>query len=193
MTASIAIMAHPSRAAYVDELRATLGDVPVAWHEGPDATREDRSPIWRTRRAALLLHGDDPFHCVIQDDAILGQDFRARLDALCTGDYLYGLFYRRSPRWAEVHKIAMRSVRRGGFTAPGFVRGVGLALPTVRIPDLVTFGDAVGDRRGDDYRIKHWAIARGLETYLPLPSMVDHRLGPSLARHNGDRQAWRFR
>jgi hypothetical protein len=192
---SIAIMAHPSRTGYVAELHKALGPVPVAWHDGPDATRTDHLPIWRTRRAALLLA--DPaadFHCLLQDDAIPTADFRARAEALVDqhGDRLYALFYRRTPRLPEVHQVAMRSVRRGWFAARGYIRGVGVVVATERIPDLVAFGDAIGGHRGDDYRMKHWAIARGIETIVPIPSLVDHRPGPSLAGHNGERRAWRF-
>jgi hypothetical protein len=188
---SIAIQAHPARSRYVDDLVRHLGPVPIAWAREPFATREDTSPTWTSKREALLLHDDAPFHCVIQDDALLGRDFRPRLEALVeAGDYVYGLFYRHKPNRDDLRQRA----RRAGdhFMAPGFLLGVGVVVPTAWVEDLVAYGDRVGGTRGDDFRMKRWMAARGLETYVPLPSLVDHRPGPSIVGHNGDRVAWRF-
>jgi hypothetical protein len=175
----------------VDQLLGQLGPVPVAWACPPWATREDASPAWDTKRRALLMHTDAPFHCVIQDDAVLGQDFRSRLEELVqAGDHVYGLFYRHKPNRDDLRQRARRATDH--FLAPGFLLGVGVVVPAARIADLVAYCDGVVTNRGDDFRMRRWMAARGIETYVPIPSLVDHRPGPSIIGHNGDRVAWRF-
>jgi hypothetical protein len=65
VTLSVAIMAHPKRAALVDGILARLDrdDVPVIWDE--------QGSRWDTGRRAMLAY--DPsctHHVVIQDDII---------------------------------------------------------------------------------------------------------------------------
>src|SRR5690606_32431577 len=82
---SAAIMAHPIRKEQVKELQAMLDrPVPVAWGPNPEPS-PDPQRRWATRRAAWELH--DPtadWHLVIQDDAIVCQDFLAGLEAALT-------------------------------------------------------------------------------------------------------------
>lgn len=197
MTAvSLAIMAHPSRAAYVAELQAKVGPVPVAWAEPPFVTsHHDRSAVYRTFRTALLMHDDAPFHCVIQDDAVPCRGFRARLERLVeAGDYLYMLFWRPKRAYMAEYREASRSLRRGHFVKQdGSMLGVGMAYPTDRIPDLIAYADALPPNLSDDQRVKLWHDDRGLSTYVPLPSLVDHRGDDSLVWHGGRRRtAWKF-
>jgi hypothetical protein len=191
---SIAIMAHPERAAWVDELRAQLGPVPVAWARPPWATVRDREPVWRTCRAAMLMHDGAPFHCVIQDDAVLGADFVGRLERLVTaGEYVYCLFWRPHTGYPMEARLAAINEDAGGFTKlGGSMFGVGIAYPSRYIPEIVKFGDRQG-RAADDMRVKAWAIGAGIKTYIPLPSLLDHRGDRSL--HDPSlpiRRAWRF-
>jgi hypothetical protein len=191
---SIAIMAHPERAAWVDELRAELGPVPVAWARPPWATVRDRGPVWRTCREAMLLHADAPYHCVLQDDTVLGADFRARLECMVeAGEYIYCLFWRPHHGYPMEATIARRLERVGHFTKlGGSMFGVGMVYPTRYIADIVAFGDRQG-RAADDMRVRGWAIANQVETYVPLPSLVDHRGDRSLHDPNLPiRKAWRF-
>lgn len=190
---SLAIMAHPSRQAWVDRLIDQLPEARVAWAQTPYATIDDQAPVWDTRKAALRL-ADGEYHCVLQDDVVLCPDFRERLTALCEGlgDRVAMLFYRhkRSAYPTEV-QAAIENRRRGGFTTMGMVLGPGLVFPADRIADLIEHGDD-GSTDGDDPRMQRWAMARGIETWIPLPSLVDHRHGPSLVGHSGWRRAWRF-
>lgn len=188
MTVSYAIMAHPSRESYVHELREQLGDVPVAWAEPPYAEPGYREPVWRTCRAAMLLHTEAEFHCVIQDDALPCPDFRAKVDELVTrGDFIYQLFYRNKGSWPDVKVLAKPGV---DFTYRGRLLGPAVVYPTRVLPDLIAACDAMPRRLGSDDRIKVWA-ADHIDTYVPLPSLVDHRVGPSFLGHPRSRVAWR--
>jgi hypothetical protein len=191
---SIAIMAHPDRRVWVDELQAQLGPVPVAWARPPWATVRDREPIWRTCRQAMLLHDDAPFHCVIQDDAVLGHDFGARLERLVeAGDYIYCLFWRPHTGYPMEARLAQMNEPDGYFKKlGGSMFGVAVVYPTRFIPEIVKAGDREG-RAADDMRVKKWAILNHVETYIPLPSLVDHRGDTSF--HDPSlpiRRAWRF-
>ena len=195
MKVSFAIMAHPSRAPLVAELQERLGPIPVAWAEPPYATPHDRGATWRTCRAALLLHTDVQFHCVIQDDAVPCADFATRIERLVTaGDYLYMLFWRRKQGHREEEHAAIRARRVGYFIkSGGSMLGVGMIYPTHLIDDLVAFGDAQSPEMSDDERVKVWAVERKVQTYVPIPSLVDHRGEESLVWHGGRRRvAWRF-
>jgi hypothetical protein len=196
MNVSYAVMAHPERAAWVAELQQTLGDVPVAWAEPPYATPQDRSAVWRTCREALLLHTDAPFHCVIQDDAVLAPRFTDRVEQMVeAGDYLYMLFWRPKLGYREEQHLAFRAFRRPGYfiKSGGAMLGVAMIYPTHLIPDIVAFCDAFDPTKSDDERVKGWADDRGISTYVPLPSPVNHRGDKSLVWHGGrKRVAWRF-
>lgn len=192
MKVSYAVMAHPKRSADAIGLSAAL-DAPIAWAEPPWASETDRGPCWRTKRAALLMHSDRPFHCVVQDDAILGRDFIGRAEKLVdAGDYLYMLFYRHKRTWPGAIRAATTNQERGFFTVRGMVLGVGLIVATERIRDLVAFCDGLDPMAGDDDRMKIWTQHRELDTYVPLPSLVDHRVQPSLIGHPLRRVAWKF-
>ena len=188
MNVSYAIMAHPSRRRFVRALQRELGDVPVSWAQEPFAEPGFREPVWKTCRAAMLLHTDAPFHCVIQDDALPCPDFRAKVEALVeTGEYIYQLFYRNKGSWPEVKRLARPGV---DFTYRGRLLGPAVVYPTRFIPDIVAACDAMSSRLGSDDRIKVWA-ADHVDTYVPLPSLVDHRVGKSLIGHPERRVAWR--
>jgi hypothetical protein len=188
VTVSYAIMAHPRRRRFVARLQAQLGDVPVAWAEPPYAHTGYREPVWRTCREAMRLHTDAEFHCVIQDDALPCSDFVERVEALVErGEYIYQLFYRNKGSWPEVKKLAAPGV---DFTYRGRLLGPAVVYPTRILPDLIAACDAMPRRLGSDDRIKVWA-ADHIDTYVPLPSLVDHRVGDSFLGHPVRRVAWK--
>lgn len=188
MTVSFAIMAHPSRSRFVRDLLRELGDIPVAWAQPPYAEPGYREPVWRTCREAMQLHDGSEFHCVIQDDALPCPDFRAKVDELVQrGEFIYQLFYRNKGSWPEVRQLAKPGV---DFTYRGRLLGPAVIYPTRVLPDLIAACDQMETRLGSDDRIKVWAEAN-IDTYVPLPSLVNHRIGPSLLGHPERRVAWR--
>lgn len=194
MNVTFAVMAHPRRQAWAKALARQLEDAPIVWATRPWATRGDWSPIWRTRRAALALAGEAPFHCIVQDDALLAPGFLERVRALVEhGDYLYGLFYRHKRSYQSLIDVARRAEARGYFVSgAGPILGVGLVIPAGWTRDLMEFGDADPGRDGDDDRIRRWMRARGHDVLYPIPSLVDHREGRSTIGNADGRRAWRF-
>ena len=134
---------------------------------------------------------------MVQDDVILGHDFLARLDALLRDQRLiYGLFFRRRRKNVKMNAAAQRGLKQGGFAWPTLYWGLAIAVPTQRVAEMIVACDAMTDIAStyDDPRISRWAAKRHIPTWYPLPSLVDHREGPSIAGNGDgpDRVAWRF-
>ena len=75
---SISVMAHPSREKYFGYLKERLGDIPFA-------IDTESKGVWENCKRAWKLY--DPmadFHLVVQDDAIVCDDFLEKANAtLC--------------------------------------------------------------------------------------------------------------
>jgi hypothetical protein len=198
MRVSAAVMAHPDRAAYVQQLQASL-DYPVSvyWDPaGPPSGHGDR--VWSVARQAWLLF--DPaadYHVLIQDDAIACPDLLAGIEAalehVTPGAILspYLGTGRMAPaRWDTLERMA-------DAAGASFVRGervmwgVCLAVPVIDIPAMIDWCDR---RAGvpDDMRVGGWAKREHREVWYTWPSLVDHRTVPSLTKHKAlDRVARR--
>lgn len=198
MRISAAIQAHPDRTPDVIDLRERLDrDVPVAWDdEGPPSGNSDR--VWRTaRRAWEMFNPAADYHVLIQDDAIVCDDFLAGLERalehvpeeslVCP--YL-GMGGMTPARWLV---MAARADDQGAswVRANKLMWGVCIVAPTALIPQMLSDCDR---RTGvpDDMRISGWFERRGQECWYTWPSLVDHRNVPSLTKHRAkDRRARR--
>src|SRR5690606_32581405 len=86
----IAIMAHPERKKYIPYLLERLGDVPVIY--------DRKNNIWDTCRRSWLeaevkARKIGAEYClIVQDDAIVCDNFRERAEALLTEDKVYSFF-----------------------------------------------------------------------------------------------------
>lgn len=204
MTVSLAIMAQQQRAPWVAELVEQLGGVPVAWD-----LRLDRGPlesVWPIRREAMLaFEPGAALHVVLQDDAILCRDFRARTEALVEREgagIAYSLYYRHDERSLgfrfsdtnpPMRVKAESGLELGGFRHERLAYGVAIVLPTAVIPRLVADCDRMEDIRQDDHRINVWLQKAEIPVFYPLPSLVDHRSeGEGRNGPNGPRVATWF-
>ena len=188
---SAAVMAHPRRQPFVRELLDRIGEIPVVW----DRTDDE----WDTGRRALLAF--DPaasHHLVIQDDAVPCRDLVVGIDRATTtsGDQPLGLYVgavsKAPPSFAALTSQALEG-GKPWFAATGPHWGVAICLPTAHIPELVAAMDARSDVPNYDARIAKFYANAGIECLYPMPSLVDHRPGPSLYPHrSGDRRAHRF-
>lgn len=177
-------MAHPSRARYFPHLRERLGDVPWVIDEAGEG-------CWPTGRRAWALH--DPtadYHVVIQDDAILCENFIERATAQLIPRYKAYSFFLSSGsprRLARIRRLLARKRRRA--ESRHLYNGVAVCLAVALIEPMlqwieereVRFDRMWGTTR-DDGRIAEFILKRGLVVCYPLPSLVDHRVGKSLVR-----------
>lgn len=191
---SFALMAHPSRKPFVDELAAQLPEAEVVWD-----TNNDR---WTTGRNSLLAFDPaDAWHCVVQDDALLCPDFAAGVAKVAesAGEMPVSLYTGKvRPHQHTVTPAVRRAIREGvpWIVMSGPLWGVGLIIPTAHIPDLVAWGDEHPGIRNYDRRIEAFYVEREMLCRYTVPSLVDHRPvdeNPSLIKgRTGNRRAHYF-
>lgn len=189
---SVAIMAHPARAEYVEELQGRL-DRPakVVWDE-----RQDR---WDTGRRSMLAY--DPsasHHLVVQDDAVIPRDFVAGVEAALAHapqDVPLCLYVGRvRPYRALVNKyVALAEGKASWLVMDQLVWGVAIVMPTKFIEPMVAWCDGQHIPNYDT-RMSRWLEYQQIRTWYPWPSLVDHRESPSLVpgRGHAGRIAHRF-
>jgi hypothetical protein len=160
-------------------------DVPVSWDRYGDR--------WDTGRRCLL--GYDPecsHHCVIQDDAIVVPGLVTGLPAL-VDRVPYGsplVLYAGSIRRFR-HAVAAQAPRANWLSLDTIEWGPAIVMPTRDLDELVAEGDA---KPGVNYdvRISQFYSSRGIRSWYPQPSLVDHRDEESLVGHARGRHAFRF-
>lgn len=170
---SVAIMAHPKRQPFVEELLGWLDTEPaVVWD------RNDNR--WDTGRRALLAR--DPaatHHLVVQDDALICKDFVAgATQAVMARPHAAISFYcgRQRPH-APLFDRLFREARRKDVAwlhKAQLCWGVALCFPTSVIDEMV----AVADRDvipNYDSRLSRYLDWANILTCYTNPSLADHR------------------
>lgn len=191
-TLSAAVMAHPARAAMVDELLAALDrPTPVVWDQ-----RNDRHDTGL--RTIKAYDPDCSHHLVIQDDVVPCRDLLAGAERALRWipqDVPISLYIGRVRPFSQ----AVESVtRRAGddaswITMAGIYWGPAVILPTTLIEQLAA-GYATDRITNHDRRMSRWFANRGTRCWYAWPSLVEHRGDESLA-HRGartERRAHRF-
>ncbi len=172
---SIAIKAHPSRKKYAEALRDQLlkkpdkglkfKEVKIVWDE--------KNSIWDTAKRAWLSYTGE-YHCVIDDDAILGKDFNKRLlDAIRENRFVCMYIGGNHSDWVKKTK---ENKRKGGMYGSR-VWGIGNCMPSCFIKEMIEFGENLNGRfreKRDDSRIRKFIRHKGFRVYYPLPTLVDH-------------------
>jgi hypothetical protein len=170
-------MAHEKRAKYIPYLKEKLGDVPVFM----DVDGPDNLGVWpNAKRCWLSFDPEATYHVVIQDDSIIGEDFYKRLDEVLDKGtlYAYSLFYRHKRRRThdKMNKAAYAGYEKGHFTYPRLQWANAVVLPTFIIEKCIAFADTQNQYENiDDLRISAYLQKIGMQTFYPLPSLVNHR------------------
>lgn len=159
-------MAHPRRKEWAEALAQELG-CPIAW--------DDDSKVWSTRKKALLLAPEDSdFHVVIQDDAILCDNFKDKAEEFIGEhkDNAVQLYFGNKGK-EDQNEIAQ--AYENGYLKRRFLSwGVAVGTPTAWIPEMIRFGDGYPAWQ-DDTKIKYFLAHKGYQTVFPIPCLVDHR------------------
>ena len=190
---SVSVMAHPSRREHFGYLAEKL-DIPLE-----KFAVDNGVGLWANCRNAWLLADEKAlYHVVVQDDAIVCKDFRERAaevinDAIRragTSEIAISFYYGRRGNWAKRQADALA---RGGVFQQSLNWGVAICLPVHLISEMLAAGDAMHFTPQDDARIGHFLRTRGIRIYYPVPSLIDHRSGPSLVGDPGsERHAYKF-
>lgn len=191
---SVALMGHPKRRAFIDQLLPKL--------PGAEVVLDEKNDRWDTGRRSLLAF--DPaaaFHLVVQDDAVLSKDFVRACEVVAgaAGERPVALYTGKIRPHQHTVTPAVRHARRIGapwLEMEGPWWGVAIIVPSAHIPELVHWGDAHPTIRNYDRRIAAWYEDRGIKCWYTVPSLVDHRPvaeNPSLiAGRSGNRCAHWF-
>lgn len=183
---STAIMAHPVRRAFVNDLLVELPDATVVWDEINDR--------WDTGRRAVLAY--DPaaeWHVVVQDDAILCENFVAGVEhalaAVPAGNPVSFYTGKTRPYKSAIKRAVLEATanEKRWLSMRGPLWGVAVALPIARIEEMVAECDG-WKIPNYDMRMAEWFSLRHVDCWYSIPSLVDHRVGvenPSLVPGRG--------
>jgi len=184
-------MAHPSREKFIPYLRGKLGDVPVSMDS------EGKGIIWDCKNSWSMFNPACEFHTVIQDDAIVCENFKERAETILTNEskihknIAFNWYYGRRVALREEAEIGLK--KRYIFSnRPRW--GVAICIPTRLIPEMLEFFDKLNNKQ-DDERISRFLNHKKMNVYFPMPSLIDHRteeeslVGNALS---GGRKAYKF-
>lgn len=172
---SIAVMAHPSRAAKAKVLYDKVTRMPF---HSVSLVYDEMDNEWSNGKASLVSHTDSDWHVVIQDDAIISLNFYDNVKAAIENVPQQTLisFYtgRVRPKSMEVTRAvsAAESKDYSWLWAYTLMWGVGIAIPTNLIRDVIK--DAETKDFVYDRRIGWYFNKRRLPVYYTYPSIVDH-------------------
>jgi hypothetical protein len=168
MKMSISIMMYPARSEFLPYLKERLGDVPVAMDDGVGL-------IQNCRNAWAMYDPTADYHCVIQDDAIVCDDFYNR--AIAYLEKANGLpvsfFYSMSKFYK---KFKQEREETGAICKKALYGGVAICLPVDLIPAMLLHYDA-DHVPMDDHRIGRFLLSIDKNIYCPFPCLIDHRVG----------------
>ena len=159
-------MAHPKRLEYLPYLESKLGIQPVAIDNGCGL-------IENCKRAWLLYDPDAEYHCVIQDDCIVCDDFWTRaINYLKKAEGLpVSFFYSQSKFF---NKFKKERLENGAIIKKALYGGLAICLPTHLIPEMLAFYDKQ-TVPFDDHRIGKFLMSKNLPIFNPFPCLIDHR------------------
>lgn len=195
MKLSISIMAHPKRQEHFPYLEAMTGNAPMT------IDHDSNGEWWNCQRAWALYDKTSDFHVVIQDDAIICRDFKARAEAvieqakalLKTEDFAVNFYYGK--RLSAI-KQAEEAKRKGYWINSAPKWGVAICLPTKHIESMLEYTKDGGNPAWgtkDDVRVGSYIISQKMPVYFPFPSLIDHRSGKSLVGDPGEnRHCYQF-
>jgi len=210
MKLSISIMAHPSREKFIPYLQEKLGgNIPVSMDS------ESKGIIWNCKNAWKMYDKEADWHIVIQDDAIICENFREKaIEAINKSfhdmlkytdgkknafDYVPEFYNTTVYNFYYGTRVALKQEAEQGLK-DGYVMsnrprwGVAICMPTVLIDEMLEYFETLNNQQ-DDERISRFINMKGMRVYFPMPSLVDHRseleslVGNALS---GGRKAYKF-
>ena len=163
------VMGHISRKEYFPYLKKQLGS------RTQFSVDNGSLGLWANcRRAWSMINPAADYGFVVQDDAILADNFKTKVKQFVTQHpgFAYSLFFgdRLSSRKIYEHHEHDDHIR-----FKFLMWGLAVGLPQAHIKPMVKFGDNYPEQTPDDRRIKEYLTVARLDTVYPLPCLVDHR------------------
>jgi hypothetical protein len=188
---SFTVMAHPKRAVWAEALAERIGHgCTVTWDQKND--RHD------TGIRAIRAYGPGTHHCVVQDDALVPDDFALSVVEACRWvpeGHPIGLYHGGSERSAH-GRVWAEALARGAvwLARKGPIWGPGIVYPSETIQALTSWYE-VSHVQNYDRRVMKFYQQMGRDCWYTVPSLVEHRQedNPSLCGHDtGVRRAAAF-
>lgn len=169
---SIIIMAHPERQAWAKELSQKL-NAPIVY--------DTQNNLWDTCRRAWLAHMSigAEYSLVLQDDAIITENFREKAEAILKDDFIYS-FYLSSFLSPRVNIAKKRG--KDHVISSMIFNEVALCMKTKHIDKMIEYCDV--REAQNDHEIGRWAKSVAKRVYYPIPSLTTHRDSESIYRRN---------
>jgi len=191
---SIVLMAHRDRRDMVVELMDELDEA------GPTVVWDEKGSRWDTMRRCLLAGDREASHVVVvQDDAVLCSDFVPRSRACLEWAHKIPVSFYLGELQPHTPEIVEYAIRKAEELDTPWVQmegpwwTVAVAVPTAHIDALVAHGDQSAMPDHDDMRMTKYFNQVPLPTLYTVPSLADHRPGPSLSPgRKPDRHAKRW-
>lgn len=187
---SITVMAHPSRERFFPYLSEKLGNPPFC-------VDQNNNIIANSRASWLKYDPQADFHLVVQDDAIIIDNFRERAKAFIEEQEARRV---REGRPAQGYNFFLKQDRHGtplwpqdgAYTDKVTRGGVAICLPVKCIPAMIAEFDRQRSRHDDD-RISEYVKRAGMRILFPVPSLIGHRGDiPSVAGNTQSLDVWKF-
>lgn len=192
MKLSAAVMAHPHRTAEAESVQAALDrPVEIIYDTNPVPSADPKQRWANGRRCWEAADPAADWHMVIQDDALVCADLMAGLEAALDVVGPEGLVSAYTgtgrPNQEHVRKALANAQHKGHswMCTRSLCWGVAIIAPVKTIPDMLAWC-STGPRmkRNYDMRIgQYYRDVLGWRTWYTVPSLVDHRDGPSLVGH----------
>lgn len=190
-------MAHPVRKDQAEEVQASLDrPVEIVYDTEPEPSSDPRQRWANGRRCWEAADSGADYHMVIQDDAIPCEDLLAGLESALDvlGDEGLVSAYTGTGRPDQTHvRRALRHATGKGhswMTTRSLCWGVAIIAPTATIPDMLKWCSH-GSKTNMNYDMRVGRYYRDVlkwRTWYTVPSLVDHREGPSLVGHDGTKR-----
>jgi len=190
---SAVIMAHRTRQTEAEELQASLDrPVDIIYDKVPTPSAD---PAQRWANATRCWEAADPdadWHLVIQDDAIAAPDLLAglekALDVLGTEGLMSAYTGTGKPHQGHVRTALHNAHNKGHawMSTRSLCWGVAIIAPVHTIPGMLRWcgRPARSTRVNYDMSLgQYYRDTLGWRTWYTVPSLVDHRDGPSLVGH----------
>jgi len=188
MKLSAVIMAHPVRKDSAERVRASLDrDVEIVYDQVTQPSADPRQRWAVGRRCWQAADPSADWHLVIQDDALVCQDLLAglekALDVIGPEGLVSAYTGTGRPDQYNVRRAHRHAQDKGHSWMPtkSLCWGVAILAPVPTIPDMVKWCDRKAGMP-DDMRVGKWFQSQKIDTWYTWPSLVDHRLAPSLTK-----------
>lgn len=194
MKLSAVVMAHPARTEEAESVQAAMDrPVSIVYDTVPTPSADPAQRWANGLRCWEAADSDADWHMVIQDDALVCEDLMAglesALDVLGPEGLLSAYTGTGRPNQNHVRKAWRHATDKGHswMCTRSLCWGVAIIAPVKTIPDMLAWCSAKPRaRKTYDMRIgEYYRDVLNWRTWYTVPSLVDHRDGPSLVGHGG--------